>query len=46
MSTANMATAIQSMRLPEDAWNSSDPERVALACAVDSRRRNRSEFVR
>jgi nuclear transport factor 2 (NTF2) superfamily protein len=57
MSTANMATrplvspftgetAIQRMRLPEGGWNPSDPERVALACAVDLRRRNRSEFVR
>jgi nuclear transport factor 2 (NTF2) superfamily protein len=38
-------TAIQKVRLAEDAWNSRDPEKVALAYTVDSRWRNRSEFV-
>jgi len=38
-------TAIQKVRLAEDAWNSRDPERVALAYTIDSRWRNRSEFV-
>jgi nuclear transport factor 2 (NTF2) superfamily protein len=38
-------TAIQKVRLAEDSWNSRDPERVALAYTVDSRWRNRSEFV-
>jgi nuclear transport factor 2 (NTF2) superfamily protein len=38
-------TAIQKTRLAEDAWNSRDPEKVALAYSVDSRWRNRSEFV-
>jgi nuclear transport factor 2 (NTF2) superfamily protein len=38
-------TAIQKARLAEDGWNSRDPEKVALAYAVDSRWRNRSEFV-
>src|SRR5580698_4443631 len=38
-------TAINKVRLAEDAWNSRDPERVALAYTVDSRWRNRSEFV-
>jgi len=38
-------TAIQKVRLAEDGWNSRDPEKVALAYAVDSRWRNRSEFV-
>ncbi len=38
-------TAAQKVRLAEDAWNSRDPERVALAYAVDSRWRNRSEFI-
>jgi nuclear transport factor 2 (NTF2) superfamily protein len=33
------------VRLAEDAWNSRDPERVALAYSVDSRWRNRSEFI-
>ena len=38
-------TAINKVRLAEDAWNSCDPEKVALAYRVDSRWRNRSEFV-
>lgn len=37
-------TAIQKVRLAEDAWNSRDPERVALAYTVDSQWRNRAEF--
>jgi nuclear transport factor 2 (NTF2) superfamily protein len=37
-------TATQKARLAEDAWNSRDPARVALAYTVDSRWRNRSEF--
>ncbi len=31
--------------MAEDAWNTRDPERVALAYTEDSRWRNRSEFV-
>ena len=38
-------TAIQKVRLAENAWNSRDPEKVALAYTVDSRWRNRAEFV-
>jgi nuclear transport factor 2 (NTF2) superfamily protein len=38
-------TAIQKVRMAEDAWNSRDPEKVALAYTVDSCWRNRSEFV-
>ena len=38
-------SAIQKIRLAEDAWNSRDPEKVALAYAMDSRWRNRSEFI-
>ena len=38
-------TAIQKVRLAEDAWNSRDPEKVSLAYTVDSHWRNRSEFV-
>jgi nuclear transport factor 2 (NTF2) superfamily protein len=38
-------TAIQKVRLAEDAWNSRDPEKVSLAYTPDSRWRNRSEFV-
>jgi len=39
-------TAVQKVRLAEDAWNSRDPQRVSLAYTPDSRWRNRSEFVR
>ena len=39
------ATAAQKARLAEDAWNSRDPARVALAYTTDSRWRNRAEFV-
>src|SRR5690349_22759120 len=38
-------TAAQKARLAEDAWNSRDPARVALAYTEDSRWRNRSEFL-
>ena len=38
-------TAIQKVRLAEDGWNSRDPEKVALAYTVDSRWRNRAEFL-
>lgn len=38
-------TAIQKVRLAEDAWNSRDPERVSLAYSPRSRWRNRSEFI-
>src|SRR5260370_28325487 len=37
-------TAAQKARMAEDAWNSRDPERVALAYTEDSRWRNLSEF--
>ena len=56
MATATMTTrpplppftreiAIQKIRLAEDSWNTRDPGKVALAYAIDSRWRNRSEFV-
>ena len=38
-------SAIQKVRLAEDSWNTRDPGKVALAYAIDSRWRNRSEFV-
>jgi nuclear transport factor 2 (NTF2) superfamily protein len=38
-------TAAKKVRAAEDGWNSRDPERVSLAYTVDSRWRNRSEFV-
>ncbi len=37
--------AVQKVRLAEDAWNTRDPERVALAYTPDSRWRNRAEFL-
>lgn len=36
--------AVKKVRLAEDAWNSRDPQRVALAYTPDSRWRNRAEF--
>lgn len=39
-------TALQKARAAEDAWNSRDPARVALAYTPDSRWRNRAEFLR
>lgn len=39
-----LETAVQKIRMAEDAWNSCDPERVSLAYTPDSRWRNRSEF--
>jgi nuclear transport factor 2 (NTF2) superfamily protein len=38
-------TAAQKARMAEDAWNSRDPARVALAYTPDSRWRNRSTFL-
>ena len=38
-------SAILKVRLAEDAWNTRDPEKVSLAYTVDSRWRNRSEFL-
>ena len=40
----NFETASQKARLAEDAWNSRDPARVALAYTADSRWRNRDSF--
>ena len=39
-------TAILKVQAAEDAWNSCDPERDALAYTEDSEWRNRSEFLR
>lgn len=41
----SMETAIQKVRLAEDAWNTRDPERVALAYTADNRWRNRAECL-
>ncbi|WP_343521977.1 nuclear transport factor 2 family protein [Pedobacter sp.] len=39
-------TALQKVQLAEDAWNTKDPDKIALAYTVDSEWRNRSEFIR
>lgn len=41
----NRDTAAQKVRLAEDAWNTREPERVALAYTPDSIWRNRAEFL-
>lgn len=38
-------TAIQKVRGAEDGWNGRNPEKVALAYSVDTKWRNRAEFV-
>jgi hypothetical protein len=38
-------TAIVKVRLAEDAWNSRNPDKVALAYTPDSHWRNRAEFI-
>ena len=38
-------TAAQKARMAENAWNTRDPQKVALAYTVDSQWRNRSEFI-
>lgn len=38
-------SAIKKIRMAEDAWNSKDPQKVALAYSVDSAWRNRSTFL-
>jgi len=40
-----LETAAQKVRMAEDAWNTRDPARVALAYTPDSRWRNRVEFL-
>ena len=38
-------SAIEKVRLAEDGWNSRDPVRCAQAYSLDSRWRNRAEFI-
>ena len=40
------ASAAEKVRKAEDAWNSRDPKRVALAYTADSEWRNRAEFLK
>jgi hypothetical protein len=37
--------AVKKVRMAEDAWNTCDPDKVALAYTPDTRWRNRSEFL-
>jgi uncharacterized protein len=41
----NAETAARKARAAEDAWNTREPERVALAYTEDSTWRNRAEFI-
>ncbi|MGZ5028143.1 MAG: DUF1348 family protein, partial [Methylobacter sp.] len=41
----NAETAAQKVRAAENAWNTHDPEKIALAYTVDSQWRNRAEFI-
>lgn len=41
-----LESATEKVRLAENAWNTRDPQRVALAYTLDSQWRNRSEFPR
>lgn len=40
-----LETALEKVRVAEEAWNSRDPERVSQAYTVDSKWRNRADFV-
>lgn len=39
-------TAIHKVRLAEDGWNTRDASKVALAYSLDTKWRNRSEFIK
>jgi nuclear transport factor 2 (NTF2) superfamily protein len=41
----DIESAAKKVRMAEDAWNTRDPERVALAYTPDSTWRNRAEFL-
>jgi uncharacterized protein len=40
-----LETALQKVQMAEDAWNTKDPERVALAYTIDTEWRNRTDFI-
>jgi uncharacterized protein len=40
-----LETAQQKVQMAEDAWNTRNPEKVALAYTINSQWRNRDEFV-
>jgi nuclear transport factor 2 (NTF2) superfamily protein len=41
----DLETAKQKVQAAEDAWNTRDPEKVALAYTIDTEWRNRTEFI-
>ncbi len=41
----NMETAKEKVQMAEDAWNTKDPEKVAMAYTLDTEWRNRTEFL-
>lgn len=41
----SLETAIEKVRLAEDAWNSRDPAKIAFAYSPNTRWRNRAEFA-
>src|SRR5215467_3795596 len=41
-----LETATKKVQMAEDAWNTRDPERVALAYSPESEWRNRAEFLK
>jgi uncharacterized protein len=45
LSPFTLETAAQKVRMAEDAWNTRDPARVAMAYTLDSKWRNRVEFL-
>ena len=40
-----LETAKAKVQAAEDAWNTRNPEKVALAYTIDSQWRNRAEFI-
>ena len=40
-----LETAKQKVQLAEDAWNSQNPQKVALAYTIDTEWRNRDQFI-
>jgi uncharacterized protein len=40
-----LETALQKVQAAENAWNTKDPEKIALAYTVDTEWRNRHEFL-
>lgn len=42
----NLETATQKVQMAEDAWNTKNPGKVALAYSIDSEWRNRTDFIK